>query len=317
MDEHDPLDEQLIDSLASDEAIDTAAVLTDVMHRGQRRRFRRRVVAGAGAALIIAMSGVAVAAVNSGTDRIHVQGPSVANTSSSTQTTASTTAATSPELATSTTILGPGQDPISSSPQPGPSSTTTTTATSPPSPWPDGTYLNSDHLIYAITFNPSALASFADTVHVTATITNPDDNWVFVSLSYDDLGNPCASPPAPWCYVTDLGVAFGTDPSAPYVLVLGDDPTLQHQTAQGEYDGLLLAPHASYQMSGDIVPNGSIGGAQTYPPPPNGPAIYTAFVVTHCGWCFGNQFSYFGAPSEQNEALTVLPSTTSTTTAPN
>lgn len=312
MDDQDPLDEQLTDALASDDAIDTPAVLTDVVRRGQRRRLRRRVVMGAGVALIIAMSGLAVAAVNSGTDRIHVQGPSATNVSSSTQTTASTTTAPSPQPATSTTILGPGQDPISGSPQPGVSTTTTTMATAAPSPWPDGTYLKADHLINTITFNPAALASLYDPVHVTATITNPDDNWVFVSLAEDEQGNPCGSA---YCLYHDIGIVIGRDPSGPYVLVRGSDPTLKHQTAQGEYDGLLLAPHGSYQMSGAIVIDGRVGTGNQ--PSPNAPETFYAAVILHCGYCFGNQFSYFGDASQPVEgSLTVLPSTTSTTTAP-
>jgi hypothetical protein len=322
MDEQDPLDERLIDSLASDEAIDTAAVFTDVVHRGQRRRLRRRVVMGASTALILATSAGAVAVASTGTDRIHVQSPSATSISSSVPTTTSTTTATittSPPLATGTTVLGPGSGQVPGASQPGSSSTTTTTPTGAPSPWPDGTYLKADHLIYAIAFDPSA-ASLADTVRVTATITNPDDNWVFVSLSHDDHGNPCVTTSDTFCNMTDLGVVLGRDASGPYIMVLGGDPTLKHQTAQGEYDGLLLAPHASYEMSAAIaLDDGRIGELQyeTYPPPPNAPAFLTGQVIFHCGVCFGNQYTAFGTPSEQNAVLTVLPLTTSTTTAPN
>jgi hypothetical protein len=45
------------------------------------------------------------------------------------------------------------------------------------------------------------------------------------------------------------------------------------------------------------------------------PAILTGQVIFHCSVCFGNQYTAFGALTEQNEALTVLPSTTSTTAA--
>ncbi len=323
MDEHDPLDETLSEALRSDDTIDATSAFASIVGRGRRRRAQRRVAFGATViAAVLTVAGIAFAATNLGTSRVRVAGTTVPTSPTSTPTdrttratAKATTTTTAPPTSTTKSPIPAGTTPVAppGTNVPPPTQSVPTTTNTAPSPWPPGTYLKPDHLTSVVTFDPPE-ATFGQTIDVTATITNPDNNWVFANLSADEPGTACSPPPAADCTseASDLGIDIGEDSYIPYVLVRGTSPTLHHQTAQGEFDGLLLPPHGTYQMTGTVQINAAIGIPVG---PTNGPWTLDTYVILHDNIGVGQNSYGFGSSTG---SLTLLPnpSVTTPTTSP-
>jgi hypothetical protein len=209
---------------------------------------RRRMVFGAiGVVVVIALVAVAVAATGDNPRRERAaSSPGSTSTSKRTTTSAATTTTTTTAISSTTTpgfIPAGTLPPSESTPDPTTAPPTgTVPPTTVPSPLPPGTLLGWTHLTQQIEF-PDAPVPFGVPIAYNASITNPNDQWVFenegctfgVNLYIDAIKDEYLTP-------TVLAAKRPTSPE------------FHHSTPAGDLQGLLLAPHSSYAFSGTITP---------------------------------------------------------------
>jgi hypothetical protein len=205
--------------------------------------------------------------------------PPGSTTSSALPTTAAPVGPESPE----TTLALPASGAL-----PGSGTTVTTAA---PSPWPAGTILGSSTLTAHVTFDPN-IAILDNPIAYTATITNPNDQWLFYDFTPVDNSE-----------IAYVGLEVGWNANGLYVVAQQSDPVFQHQTAQGPRTGLLLAPHATQTFTGHIQGYSELGYDD---PGPNGTRYFPVSVVFKDECCIG----YGGIPAGE------LPIPSPTTTTP-
>ncbi len=111
------------------------------------------------------------------------------------------------------------------------------------SPWPPGTIVGVAafrQLTGTIAFTPREAVSGTQLAY-TATLTNPNEHWLFVAM--DAFSGLSVYLYTPGTEDSNLIPRIVNGPN-------GSAEEFRHQTMQGLETGLLLAPHASYQFSG-------------------------------------------------------------------
>jgi hypothetical protein len=214
---------------------------------------RRRAVIGAiGAAVVVALIAVTIAATDNQPGRARAARRAGRTSTAKPTTTKPTTSSAATTSTTGAALrTNPGSVPIAAPAVNGSAPGTTTTPatdtepppTTVPSPWPPGTLLFPKDLIGSATFDPAEV-HFDQPMAYTATITNPHDQWIF----YDWRG----SDPSYSDGIAYVGLEFGVNANEFFMIAPASDPVFRHETAQGVRTGLLLAPHASVTFTGQI-----------------------------------------------------------------
>lgn len=209
-------------------------------------------------------------------------------TSAATTTTTAAASTTTGSVPTGTaTVEGSVPDTTTGPPTgTGPPPPTTTV----PSPLPPGTLLGWSHLTQHIEF-PDAPVPLGEPIAYNASITNPNDQWVFetecgpfsVNL-YIDARKDESLTPTVWEAKPDTS------------------PEFHHATPSGDLQGLLLAPHSSYAFSGTIPPGVESQGVTDN-------TIEVTIVPSICGNVWG--VKWWPGPTG---VVTIIPAQSSTTT---
>jgi hypothetical protein len=257
---------------------------------------RQRIVLGAIGVVVIALMGVAIAATGDQTKRPRAASSDGSTSTSKLATSSAVSSTTTATAIASTTTPGfaPARSlpPTESAPDPTTAAPTgTEPSTTVPSPLPPGTLLGWAHLTQQIEF-PNAPVPLGVPIAYNASITNPNDQWVFenegctfgVNLYVDAVKDE---------YMTPMVLAAKRDTS----------PEFHHNTPAGDLQGLLLAPHSSYTFSGTITPRIESEGVTDN-------TINVTIVPQICTNIWGVR--HFPGPTG---VVTIIPAPATTTTA--